>query len=123
MRSKAVGHQRLVVAQIADERVGLDELELVLRGRSLEQALEFPQAPGAVSAGQLAGGFQLAGACLSASGKKPCKTRMPCGPRFFIIASAQLPVCGPISRERSSSQSSPCSMAARLRRGCGRDRW
>ena len=49
--SKAVGDQRLVVAQIADERMLLDELELVLAGRRLEQALELSQVPDAVSRG------------------------------------------------------------------------
>ena len=37
----------------------LDELELVLAGRSLEQAFEFPQMPDTVSGGQLAGGLHV----------------------------------------------------------------
>jgi hypothetical protein len=37
----------------------LDELELVLRGRPLEQASEFTQAPDAMSDRQLRGGFDV----------------------------------------------------------------
>jgi hypothetical protein len=37
----------------------LDELELVLRGRALEQAFEFTQVPDAVSGRQLAGGLHV----------------------------------------------------------------
>ena len=38
---KAARGQRLVMAQVADERVFLDELELFLGGGMLQQALEF----------------------------------------------------------------------------------
>ena len=37
----------------------LDELELFLRGRALEQPLEFTQMPNAMSERQLAGGFDV----------------------------------------------------------------
>ena len=49
------------MAQIPDERVLLDKLELFLRGRVLEQALQFAQAPDAMRQGQLAGVFQVGG--------------------------------------------------------------
>jgi len=49
------------VAQITDERVLLNELELLLGGRVLEQSLQFAQAPDAMRQGQLAGVFQVGG--------------------------------------------------------------
>ena len=50
-----------------------------------------------------------------ASDNSPCRTRAPMGPRCCGIASAQLPVCGPISRARSSR----CSRLCCTTRRCG----
>ena len=42
---KAIGDERLIVAQIPDERMRLDELKLVLPDGRLEQVLELAQLP------------------------------------------------------------------------------
>ena len=52
--------------------------------------------------GLLGSAFQRGDGMFAASDNRPCNTRVPMGPRCCTIASAQLPVCVPISRARSS---------------------
>ena len=56
---KAIRQQRLVLVQITDERVLLNELELVLLNRRCQEAAQFVQVPHAVGRGQLTGGFDV----------------------------------------------------------------
>jgi hypothetical protein len=62
---KAIRQQRLVLVQIPDERVLLNELELVLLNRRCQEAPQFVQVPHAVCPGQLAGGFDVGGSVFS----------------------------------------------------------
>ena len=57
--AKAVRHQRLVMAQIANERMLLGELKLFLGGRAAQEVFNFVQVPAAVSQRQFAGRFDI----------------------------------------------------------------
>ena len=55
LRRKAVGDQRLIVAQITNQRVFLNKLKLFLRNGMGKQAFDLMEPPDPVGASQLAG--------------------------------------------------------------------
>lgn len=73
------------------------------RGDGLfEQRAQITQPPRAMMQGFLRSTFQGFDRMLLGQRQQAVQNRTPMGPRCCTIASAQLPVCAPISRARSS---------------------
>ena len=97
--SKAIGDAVLVGVEAADERMRFQKVQLRCRSGLVQQGTQVAQAPRAMMQRNLGGAFQ--GGYGMFAGQRQQAVQDP-DADGTAIASAQLPVCAPINRARSS---------------------